>query len=186
MRQVALRGGLFFGPRVRHNPSMNDVSSESSAPPLRVMALCLGNICRSPVAEALLRRELAAAGVAATVVSAGTGDWHVGRPADPRSQAVAAAHGLELGGRARQLRAEDFRDQDVILAMDAANAGDARQLAPHGTEARILLMRDFDPQGRGEDVPDPYYGGARGFGDMYEMLERSARAFAQAALERTV
>ncbi|AFD26784.1 Low molecular weight protein-tyrosine-phosphatase [Deinococcus gobiensis I-0] len=145
------------------------------------MALCLGNICRSPVAEALLRRELAAAGVEATVVSAGTGDWHVGRPADPRSQAVAAAHGLDLGGRARQLGAADFFEQDVILAMDAGNAGDARRLAPHGAEARVLLMRDFDPQGRGEDVPDPYYGGTRGFEDMYEMLERSARAFAQAA-----
>lgn len=160
---------------------MNDVSSGLSARPLRVMALCLGNICRSPVAEALLRRELAAAGVEATVVSAGTGDWHVGRPADPRSQTVAAAHGLELGGRARQLGPADFSGQDVILAMDANNAEDARRLAPPGAQARILLMRDFDPQGRGEDVPDPYYGGARGFEDLYEMLERSARAFAQAA-----
>lgn len=184
MAQILLARVLLA--RVRHNSGMNDVSSEPGARPLRVMALCLGNICRSPVAEALLRRELAAAGVEATVVSAGTGDWHVGRPADPRSQTVAAAHGLELGGRARQLGAADFFEQDVILAMDANNAEDARRLAPHGAEARILLMRDFDPQGRGEDVPDPYYGGARGFEDMYEMLERSARAFAGAALERTV
>ncbi|GGR94086.1 low molecular weight protein-tyrosine-phosphatase [Deinococcus sedimenti] len=149
--------------------------------PLRVLALCLGNICRSPLAEALLRRELDAAGVRAVVDSAGTGAWHVGEPADPRSREVAAQHGLNLGGRARQLDAADYYEQDVILAMDASNLHDARRMSPPNAEARLTLMRAFDPLAPGADVPDPYYGGADGFTQMYEMLERSAREFARRA-----
>lgn len=149
--------------------------------PLRVLALCLGNICRSPVAEALLRQELAKAGVQAVVGSAGTGDWHVGRPADPRSREVARRHGLELEGRARQLSPADFYEQDIILAMDAQNLADARRMSPPNAEAKVQLMRDFDPLAPGADVPDPYYGGPDGFEQMYTMLERSARTFAQRA-----
>ncbi|RJF72676.1 low molecular weight phosphotyrosine protein phosphatase [Deinococcus cavernae] len=149
--------------------------------PLRVLALCLGNICRSPVAEELLRQELQKAGVGAVVDSAGTGDWHVGRPADSRSREVARRHGLELGGRARQLSAADFYEQDVILAMDAQNLAEARRLAPPNAEAKVQLMRDYDPEAPGEDVPDPYYGGPDGFENMYAMLERSAREFARQA-----
>ncbi|WP_291426572.1 low molecular weight protein-tyrosine-phosphatase [Deinococcus sp.] len=147
--------------------------------PLRVLALCLGNICRSPVAEALIRRELAAAGLDAVVDSAGTGAWHVGNPADPRSQKVAHQHGLELTGTARQLAPADYGEQDIILAMDRSNLERARRLAPPTARAKILLMRDFDPEAPGECVPDPYYGGPDGFGDMYRMLERSAREFAR-------
>lgn len=117
--------------------------------PLRVLALCLGNICRSPVAEELLRLELKKAGVQAVVDSAGTGDWHVGRPADPRSREVARRHGLDLGGRARQLSAADFYEQDIILAMDAQNLADAQRMAPPNAEAKVRLMRDFDPQAPG-------------------------------------
>ncbi|WP_309571997.1 low molecular weight protein-tyrosine-phosphatase [Deinococcus sp.] len=154
------------------------------APPLRVLALCLGNICRSPLAEALLRRELDAAGVRTVVESAGTGDWHVGRPADPRSREVARRHGLTLGGRARQLTTEDFYTQDVILAMDAQNAAEARRRLPPGARAQVVLMRDFDPESPGADVPDPYYGSPDGFEDVYVMLERSARAFAARVAQR--
>ncbi|WP_240741735.1 low molecular weight phosphotyrosine protein phosphatase [Deinococcus sp. KSM4-11] len=150
----------------------------TARPPLRVLALCLGNICRSPLAEVLLARELEAAGVPALVDSAGTGDWHVGHPADPRSREVARRHGLTLAGRARQLTASDFSTQDVILGMDAQNVAEARRLAPPGARAQILLMRDFDPQAPDADVPDPYYGGPDGFEEVYAMLERSARSFA--------
>lgn len=146
---------------------------------LHVLTLCLGNICRSPVAEELVRRELAAAGVQAVVDSAGTGDWHVGRPADPRSREVARKHGLELGGRARQLAMADFYEQDIILAMDAQNLADARRMLPPNSQTRLKLMRDYDPEAPGADVPDPYYGGPEGFERMYEMLERSAREFAR-------
>ncbi len=149
---------------------------------MRVLALCLGNICRSPVAEALLRRELAAQGVEAVVDSAGTGDWHVGRPADPRSIEVARRHGVRLSGRARQLLRRDFADYDLILAMDSQNAAEARALAGSpGAAARVRLMRDFDPLAPGADVPDPYLGGKESFESMYEMLERSAREFARQA-----
>ncbi|GGK29470.1 phosphotyrosine protein phosphatase [Deinococcus malanensis] len=151
--------------------------------PLRVLALCLGNICRSPLAEALLRRELQAAGVPAVVDSAGTAPWHAGRPADPCSREVARRHGLDLGGRARQLDLADFYEQDMILAMDAMNLSDARRLSPPNAEARIRLMRDFDPEVPGADVPDPYTTGPEGFETVYRMLERSARTFAARAGE---
>lgn len=148
--------------------------------PLRVMALCLGNICRSPLAEALLRRELEAAGVQAIVASSGTGTWNLGKPADPRSREVGRKHGLELTGRAQQLQKQHFYDYDVILAMDSRNKEDALALMPAGARAKVVLMREYDPQGKG-DVPDPYYGGPDGFEQVYGMLERSAKAFAQAA-----
>lgn len=154
--------------------------------PLHVLTLCLGNICRSPVAEALVRRELEAVGVNAVVASAGTGAWHVGSPADQRSQSVAKKHGLKLTGQARQLLPSDFEQQDIILAMDSQNLEDARQIAPAKAKAKLVLMRDFDALAPGADVPDPYYGGPAGFETMYQMLERSAKAFAQQIKENRV
>lgn len=148
---------------------------------LRVLTLCLGNICRSPVAEALIESKFAALGLPAEVDSAGTGAWHVGQPADPRSREVAQQHGLELKSLARQLSPADFYKQDIILAMDSQNLADARRLAPPNATAKLMLMRDFDPLAPGADVPDPYYGGPDGFEQMYQMLDRSAEDFVQAA-----
>lgn len=150
---------------------------------LRVLTLCLGNICRSPVAEALIESKFSALGLPAVVDSAGTGAWHVGNPADPRSREVAQQHGLELRSRARQLTPADFDQYDIILAMDSQNLADARRLAPPNATAKMRLMRDFDPQAPGADVPDPYYGGPDGFEQMYQMLDRSADGFVQAAVQ---
>lgn len=147
-------------------------------PPLHVMTLCLGNICRSPVAEALIRRELAALDIEAVVSSSGTGAWHVGKPADPRSQEIAQQHGLILTGKAQQLDVADFYEQHYILAMDKQNLFDAQGLMPPNASVHIQLMRDYDLQDPGTDVPDPYYGGPEGFEKMYKMLERSAKEFA--------
>lgn len=107
------------------------------------------------------------------VDSAGTGSWHVGEPPDPRSTAVARAHGVELPGRARQIQPADFDDFDVIVAMDRENLRDLERLADDGSRARLHLLREFDPDGGGDEVPDPYFGGPGGFENVYAMVRRS-------------
>lgn len=145
-----------------------------------VLFVCLGNICRSPLAEGVLVHRLAEAGLsdAVRVDSAGTGAWHVGEPADPRSAEVAHRNGVELDGRARRIRAEDLREFDYILAMDRSNLLDIERMnrSESGT-AQIALFRDFDPKTDADgEVPDPYYGGAGGFDRVYEMVDRTCRA----------
>ncbi len=110
--------------------------------------------------------------------SAGTGAWHVGNLADPRSREVAARNGVRLEGRARQVRSEDFHRFDLILAMDRSNLSDLKGLHPGGeTRARLRLFREFDPEADGEtDVPDPYYGGPEGFDRVFEMVSRGCRS----------
>lgn len=146
--------------------------------PVKVLALCLGNICRSPLAEVVLREALAARGVDALVDSAGTGDWHVGHLPDPRSRAVARRHGVTLTHRARQIGPRDFQDFDVILAMDEHNLSDLRRLAPSGARAALHLMREFDPAGCGP-VPDPYTEPDEAFEEVWVMLRRAAEGFAE-------
>lgn len=120
--------------------------------------LCLGNICRSPTAEAVMRAKAAELGLAVEVDSAGTGGWHVGEPPDRRAQAAARSRGLDISGlRARQLSRADFRSFDLILAMDGTNLSDAARLAPHDGRARLTTF--LDEAGLGGDVPDPYYTG---------------------------
>ena len=120
--------------------------------------LCLGNICRSPTAEAVMRAKAAERGLAVEVDSAGTGGWHVGEPPDRRAQAAARSRGLDISGlRARQLSRADFRSFDLILAMDGTNLSDAARLAPHDGRARLTTF--LDEAGLGGDVPDPYYTG---------------------------
>ena len=147
---------------------------------IKVLFVCLGNICRSPLAEGVFLEALRQADLlkAFQVDSAGTGDWHIGHAPDKRSQAVAQKNGFTLESRARQVHAKDFLDFDFIVAMDKSNYSDLLQLCPKAQQHKILLMRDFDHiEYKGHDVPDPYYGGEDGFAEVHEMLDRSCRNF---------
>jgi protein-tyrosine phosphatase len=141
----------------------------------RLLFVCMGNICRSPTAEGVMRHLVAERGLEHEVVidSAGIGSWHVGDAPDSRSTQVAARRGITLEGAARQVRAADFEDFDLLLCADAANVRDLRRLAPDAEgAARIRLLREFDPAAGGElDVPDPYYGGADGFDHVLDLVE---------------
>ena len=138
---------------------------------MRILFVCLGNICRSPSAEAVMRGQLEAEGIDGIVIdSAGTGDWHVGKPADPRAVAAASERGVSIGGTARQVRTEDFEDFDLILAMDRSNHADL--LAMEGSDpGKVRLFRELAGEGV-LDVPDPYYGGDDGFNEVLDILER--------------
>lgn len=145
---------------------------------LKILFVCMGNICRSPLAEGLFLHLARERGLADRfeVDSCGIGDWHVGHAPDPRSQAVANRNGVTLVCRARQVEAPgDFETFDLILAMDRANLRDLRALAAGEHHGKIRLMREWDAQAEEDDpeVPDPYYGGPQGFQDMYAMLRRS-------------
>jgi protein-tyrosine phosphatase len=143
---------------------------------VRILAVCAGNICRSPTAEAAIREAAAAAGVGVVVDSAGTGNWHAGEPPDPRMRAAAAAAGLEVTGRARQVTLDDFDHFDLILAMDRANQDLLLKLAPTPeAAAKVQLFMTYDPEGDDVDVPDPYYGDAGGFDTVVSMVRSAAR-----------
>ena len=146
-----------------------------------VLFVCLGNICRSPLGEGVLAHRLEEEDLSGRVRvdSAGTGAWHEGEPPDPRSTDVARRHGIDLRGRARRVRAEDFHEFDYIFAMDRSNLRDLRHLEHEaGGGAVLTLFRDFDPSADEDlDVPDPYYGGSDGFDLMFEMIDRSCAAF---------
>lgn len=130
----------------------------------RVLFVCLGNICRSPLAEAALRAEAERAGMDIDVDSAGTGDWHVGRPPDPRAIDQAARHGIDISGyRARQVSPDDFDAFTHVLALDLDNLAALKELAPSGREDRLSLLLDHVPGSEGEPVADPYFGEAEGF-----------------------
>lgn len=140
--------------------------------------LCLGNICRSPTAEGVFRARLREAGIGHVQVdSAGTSDWHVGKPPDARSVACARRNGLDIGMlRARQLRAADFHDFDWILCADQNNLRDARQRMPAGARARLALLLPWalGEQAQAGTVPDPYYGGEDGFDAVWSLLDKAA------------
>jgi protein-tyrosine phosphatase len=143
----------------------------------RLLFVCLGNICRSPTAEAVMARLVDDAGRAGEVEldSAGTGAWHVGSPPDERATAAASARGIAMRGVARQVRAEDFERFDLLLAMDAENHRDLRLLAPDAEgAAKVRMLREFDPASTDAvslDVPDPYYGGEDGFDHVLDLVE---------------
>ena len=146
----------------------------------RVLVVCLGNICRSPTAEAAVREAAADAGVDVEVDSAGTGAWHVGNPPDRRMTAAAAEDGLELAGQARQVTVDDFRELDLVVAMDGSNHADLLRLAPDDdARARVRLFREYAGEA-GEGVPDPYYGGPDGFREVVDIVRRAARGLVDA------
>ncbi|MBC2668914.1 low molecular weight protein-tyrosine-phosphatase [Novosphingobium piscinae] len=142
-----------------------------------ILFVCLGNICRSPLAEAAFRRRAAAAGLDCAVDSAGTGDWHVGKPPDPRAIAEARRHGIDIAGyRARQVRQADFTGFTHIFALDAQNLADLARLAPPGAPARLALLLDGVPELAGQPVADPYWGDAAAFRRTWEQVDRAAAA----------
>ncbi|MBT0668550.1 low molecular weight phosphotyrosine protein phosphatase [Novosphingobium profundi] len=147
----------------------------TSRPPPRVLFVCLGNICRSPLAEAALRDAAERASVALTIDSAGTGSWHVGKGPDPRSRAEALRHGIDIAHyRARQVTRGDFERFDHIIAMDRQNLADLEAMAPSGAGVRLSLLLDHVAGLEGEDVEDPYYGGAEGFATTWDQVRRAA------------
>jgi protein-tyrosine phosphatase len=146
-----------------------------SAVPYRVCFVCSGNICRSPIAEAVLRRLVADAGLAdqVSVRSAGTGGWHAGDPADDRAMTALRRRGYSLDHSARQWRPADFSRTDLVVALDAGHLRQLLRQAPNAAErAKVRLLRSFDPKaGDDLDVPDPYYGGAAGFDHVLDLAE---------------
>ncbi|MCB2114637.1 MAG: low molecular weight protein-tyrosine-phosphatase [Parvularculaceae bacterium] len=144
---------------------------------IRVLIVCLGNICRSPAAEAALRRKAQERGAAIEVCSAGIGGWHQGKGADGRMVRAAAARGYLLDRhRARQVEFSDFYEFDYILAMDGKNLSDLLGMAPANRECDIRLFLEFaDTHTR--ETPDPYYGGAEGFERVLDLVETGADAF---------
>ena len=145
---------------------------------MRVLFVCLGNICRSPTAEGVLLHKLREAGLAAAVQvdSAGTGDWHVGKAPDARTRVAAQRRGYDLSQlRARQVAAEDFGRFDLILAMDENNLANLRGLRPAGAGAELdLFLRRY--QLALDEVPDPYYGGEEGFEAVLDLVEQACDA----------
>ena len=146
----------------------------------RILFVCMGNICRSPLAEGIFNHLAAQAGHAHEfeVDSCGTGGWHVGELPDPRSRAVAQKHGLTLHHRARQFQRSDFNNFDLIIAMDRESKSDLLSFSGLKPEqaAKVKLLLEWEPQADGDlDVPDPYYGGLEGFEHVYQMIERSAQ-----------
>jgi protein-tyrosine phosphatase len=142
---------------------------------VRVVFVCLGNICRSPTAEGVMRRLVADARLEGRVRidSAGTGNWHVGEAPDTRARHEAKRRGYELTGRARQFQHEDFDQFDHVIAMDRSNLENIERLAPDGNaRAKVRLLREFDPESPpGAEVPDPYYEG--GFDEVLDICERA-------------
>ena len=149
----------------------------------KILLVCLGNICRSPMAEGILVHLVKERRLIQSIEldSAGTGAYHIGSDPDPRAQSTCLAKGITLHHKARQVTTQDFKTFDYIIAMDANNYEALKQMAPY---AHVYLMRSFDPLStQGLNVPDPYYGGVEGFEEVYEMLYRSATGLLDHILE---
>ena len=143
----------------------------------RLLFACLGNICRSPMAEGVFRRVAEEQGLLHLfeLDSAGMGDWHKGEAPDHRAQKAALARGADISGQsARKIELEDFEDFDLILAMDSSNIADLQDIAPHAARHKIRRFLDYAPHLAEDDVPDPYYGGEAGFDHVLDLIEAAS------------
>ena len=146
-----------------------------------VLFVCLGNICRSPLAQAAFRAEAERLGLDVKIDSAGTSDWHVGKGPDPRSVAVARRNGVDISHlRARQVAPEDFHSFHHIVAMDRQNLADLRALAPAGSTAKLSLLLDHAEGGLGRPVADPYHADTAGFDTAWAYVTEGAKGLARA------
>jgi protein-tyrosine phosphatase len=145
-----------------------------------VLFVCLGNICRSPLAEAALKAEAERIGLEVEVDSAGTGDWHLGHPPDPRAAAVAERNGIDISQRrARQVKPDDFQRFDHVIALDKQNFANLQRMRPEGARAELSLLLDHVDGRAGEPVADPYYGDASHFDLTWRDVTDGARALAR-------
>ena len=144
---------------------------------MRILMVCLGNICRSPMAEGILREMVRKEGLDITTDSAGTADYHVGEEPDRRAQAAMRKQGIDISDLCgRQLVPEDFERFDLLLAMDESNLRNMRRIAPSKELAqKAKLLMDYAPQHKLREVPDPYYGGDEGFDEVYAMVTEACR-----------
>ena len=147
-------------------------------PKVKILFVCMGNICRSPTAHGVFRQLVRDAGLEPVIEidSAGTHAYHVGEPPDERARRTAQARGVDIADlRARRAEADDFHYYDLILAMDQDNYHSLARICPRGMERKLALLMDFAPALRRREVPDPYYGGAQGFDQVFDMVEAAAR-----------
>ena len=153
--------------------------STAATDTIKVLFVCLGNICRSPLAEAVFRQVVVEAGLEDRfrIDSAGTSGYHDGESPDPRTTEVAAGRGVEVRGVSRRITPGDATDFDYLIAMDAANLREVERLVERSPASpRLFLFREFDPEADGDlEVPDPYFGGPDGFENVHDLVERSAR-----------
>ncbi len=159
---------------------MKSNSPRDKHPPVRVLMVCMGNICRSPTAHGVLEKLVQVGGLADRIAvdSAGTHDYHVGAPPDARTQEHALRRGYDLSAqRARQLTRHDFDVFDWVLVMDAANERAARALCPPGLTHKLRRLSSFCARHRVSEVPDPYYGGAEGFERVLDLVEDACSGF---------
>jgi protein-tyrosine phosphatase len=143
---------------------------------VRILAVCAGNICRSPAAEAAIREAAAQADIEITTDSAGTGSWHIGQPPHPETVAAGARAGLHIDGRARKVTPADFDRFDIFLAMDQSNLRDLQELAPtREASARARLFRTYDHSAESDEVPDPWGGPEAGYDETVSIVRAAAQ-----------